>query len=208
MRVSISKAAEMVGITRATLYRHIEKKGISVEKDDDDNPKIDVSELIRVYGNKVKVANTETENDTDDTLKTVHVKQSNTPTKSSSINVELEVLRERVKHLEQGTAKTEEERKREREQFEERIEQLQETLNKAQDNQSKTTLLLEHYTKEGRGNEWEQAMKTLEERISNNEETVNLEKEKAQKAEEEKKKLEEALEFEKSKSFIHRLIGK
>ena len=50
MQVSISKAAEMVGVTRATLYRHIDKKGIEVKKDQQNNPKIDVAELERVYG--------------------------------------------------------------------------------------------------------------------------------------------------------------
>lgn len=50
MQVSISKAAEMVGVTRATLYRHIDKKGIEVKKDAQNNPKIEVAELERVYG--------------------------------------------------------------------------------------------------------------------------------------------------------------
>ena len=54
MKVNISKAAEMVGVTRATFYRHIEKKGITVGEDADGNPQVDVSELIRVYGDRVK----------------------------------------------------------------------------------------------------------------------------------------------------------
>lgn len=219
MQVSISKAAEMVSITRATLYRHIDKKGISVDKDDDGNPKIDISELIRVYGDKVKTLDTVNTNDTDIKTDTPPIKQDNTPNKAAGNNVELEVLKERVKHLELNNSKTDEERKREREQFEERIEQLQDTLSKAQENQSKTTLLLEHYTKEGNGGDWEKSIKALEERIANQEKAAI---EKAEKEAEEKnefqkkldeqakllKEKEEALELEKSKSFIHRMLGR
>ena len=49
-QVSISKAAKLVGVSRSTFYRHIENKGISVSKNNDDKPVIDVSELVRVYG--------------------------------------------------------------------------------------------------------------------------------------------------------------
>ena len=136
------------------------------------------------------------------TTKTTEQKLTKPKEGDSVTLIELAVLREKLDTIEV-------ERKREREQFEDRIEQLQETLNKTQDNQAKTTLLLEHKTKEGRGGaEWEQAIKALEARISNQEETVNLEKEKAQKIEEEKKTLEEALELEKSKSFLHKILGK
>ena len=57
MQVSISKAAEMVGVTRATLYRHIDKKGIEVKKDAQNNPKIEVAELERVYGINLQEVN-------------------------------------------------------------------------------------------------------------------------------------------------------
>lgn len=196
MKVSITKAAELAGVSRTTLYNDMNSGKVTFVSSGKNKKVIDVSELERVYGS-IKI------NSGQESSTNVKTEQNFTQKKEegASALIELAVLRDKVDTLET-------ERKREREQFEDRIEQLQETLNKTQDNQSKTTLLLEHYTKEGKGNEWEQAMKTLEERISNNEETVKLEKEKAQKAEEEKKKLEEALEFEKSKSFIHRLFGK
>ena len=196
MKVSITKAAELAGVSRTTLYNDMNSGKVTFVSSGKNKKVIDVSELERVYGS-IKI------NSGQESSTNVKTEQNFTQKKEegASALIELAVLRDKVDTLEA-------ERKREREQFEDRIEQLQETLNKTQDNQSKTTLLLEHYTKEGKGNEWEQAMKTLEERISNNEETVKLEKEKAQKAEEEKKKLEEALEFEKSKSFIHRLLGK
>jgi hypothetical protein len=215
MQVTISKAADMIGITRATLYRHIEKKGISVVKDDDDNPKIDVSELIRVYGSKVKIDNNTSSDDTGDTDANTVIKQSKTSTKTQGNTVELEVLKERVKHLELSNTKAEQERRREREQFEERVDQLQDTLKKAQDNQNKTTLLLEHFTKDGAGEKsWKISLKALEERIANQEkvaEEETLEKAALQKQIEEQaktlKEKEEALALEKSKSFIHKLFG-
>ncbi len=54
MKYSISEAARIAGITRKTFYKHIDKKPISVEKDDNGNKLIDASELIRVYGDKCK----------------------------------------------------------------------------------------------------------------------------------------------------------
>ena len=52
--VSISDAAKMVGVTRATLYEHMKDKKISVIDKDTSRPKINVSELVRVYGDKLK----------------------------------------------------------------------------------------------------------------------------------------------------------
>lgn len=49
-KLNISQAAKRVGVSRQTFYRHIEKKGISTTKDADGNPLIDLSELLRVYG--------------------------------------------------------------------------------------------------------------------------------------------------------------
>ena len=53
MKYTVSEAAKIIGATRQTMYRHIEAKGISVEKDENGNQLIDASELMRVYGDKV-----------------------------------------------------------------------------------------------------------------------------------------------------------
>ena len=50
-KLNMSEAARAAGITRATLYRHIEKGKLSKENDTDGNPVIDMSELLRVYPN-------------------------------------------------------------------------------------------------------------------------------------------------------------
>ena len=91
-QVNISQAAEMVGVTRATFYRHIEKKGISVTKDDDGNPLVDVAELTRVYGHRVKPL--DNKNDTPNTA-------LNTRAKDDSSSTDTKGLEEKIKFLEE-----------------------------------------------------------------------------------------------------------
>lgn len=56
-KVSISQAAKMAGIGRSTLYnKYINTGKITVESIDD-KKMIDVSELIRVFGSKIKLDN-------------------------------------------------------------------------------------------------------------------------------------------------------
>ena len=52
--LSMSEAAEMVGLTRPTFYRKVEELGISTT-DKDGKKKVEVSELIRVFGSEVKM---------------------------------------------------------------------------------------------------------------------------------------------------------
>lgn len=50
-KVSISQAAKLAGVSRTTLYEHYINKGrISVEKDHQDRPQIDTTEILRVFG--------------------------------------------------------------------------------------------------------------------------------------------------------------
>ena len=53
-RVSIRQAAKLAGVSRATFYKDIAEKGISIEDKGTGRPKVDISELTRIYGNKVK----------------------------------------------------------------------------------------------------------------------------------------------------------
>lgn len=48
--VSVSEAARLTSKGRATIQRHIKSGKLSVSRDAAENPVIDVSELIRVYG--------------------------------------------------------------------------------------------------------------------------------------------------------------
>ncbi len=50
-RVTVSEAARLVGLARQNLYKNYINEGkISVDRDHLGNPKIDTSELIRVFG--------------------------------------------------------------------------------------------------------------------------------------------------------------
>lgn len=49
MKLNHSQAAKAAGISRKTLYAHVEKGKVSQEKDSDNNPVYDLSELMRVY---------------------------------------------------------------------------------------------------------------------------------------------------------------
>lgn len=155
MQVSLSEAAKMVGITRSTLYAHIREKGISVIDAKTKRPKIDVSELVRVYGDKVTPLDQITAS-----------RASKTAEGEQNLATEMAVLRERLKTAEL-------ERERERRQLSEQIENLQEMLKKEQEVVGKVTAQLtdqrtsaeKHAGKEEeqikRFSEMETAVKTL-----------------------------------------------
>lgn len=125
MQVSISTAAKMVGITRSTLYEHIREKGISLVDADTKRPKIDVSELVRVYGDKV----TPLEKLNDNVRPTLaHPNESTLAAENAVLKKEIQLLVA--------------ERDRERRQLTDQIENLQESLKSAQDSASKVTALL------------------------------------------------------------------
>ena len=96
MKLNISQAAKAVGKDRKTLYRHAEKGRLTVGKDGNGNPVIDVSELERVYG-------TLNLNATPDTVGKIGAKpQNDTPKKSNdntALKREIELLREQVGDL-------------------------------------------------------------------------------------------------------------
>lgn len=121
MQVSLSEAAKMVGITRSTLYAHIREKPISVIDVKTKRPKIDVSELVRVYGDKVRP------------LDQIQIsKTSRDVEKEPDLMTEVAILRERLKSSEL-------ERERERRQLSDQIESLQELLKKEQEIVGKVT---------------------------------------------------------------------
>jgi hypothetical protein len=49
-KLNLSQAAKAVGKNRTTIWRHIKSGKLSCEKDIDDMPLVDTSELLRVYG--------------------------------------------------------------------------------------------------------------------------------------------------------------
>ncbi len=88
MKLNKSRAAKAVGITRATLDRHIKENKLSVEKNGRGHVVIDVSELERVY-DKV---------DIDTVSNSVQIKQPNT-NQTVSYDAVVKVKDELIEHL-------------------------------------------------------------------------------------------------------------
>lgn len=122
----------MAGVTRATFYRHIERKGIHITKDSENNPKVDVTELIRVYGDTAR-QNLLTAND-----------------QGHGALSAREGLRTRTEMLAQEIAQIQDERARERGQFLEQIEMLRAALAEAQaQNKSLTEIMIAQGQRDG-----------------------------------------------------------
>ncbi len=125
MQVSKKLAAQMVNIGRTTFYRHIKEKPISVGS----NGKIDVSELIRVYGSN----NVRTPEQLEQAKNNKNV-PSGTHRNTPSID-ETTQLKEEITKLEK-------ERLREREQLTEEIENLRSSLKDSMSQNKNLTSLL------------------------------------------------------------------
>lgn len=227
MKVSISKAASMVGITRATLYRHIKKKDISVGKDAEGNPKIDVSELIRVYGDQVRVDGKKPATPSsslsskppaalDTASKTVeqavHSTQSQTSSQKKStqkqsskqiVQSEMEILRERIRFYETERDNWKKERQREREQLLEQVENLRKILSKSQEQQHRLTALLT--------DQRDTSQKSIYAANTNDQHRqarqIELIQDTMQRLENQNKRIAFELQREKNKKFFKRVFG-
>jgi len=131
MKYTISEASRIVGVTRKTLYNHIEKKPISTETDDNGKPLIEASELIRVYGDKCKF---DRANPNEETPKTTHV----SATVPNDLKYELALVKQ-----ENGFLKTQ------IEQYESRVTYLEDALKQSQTVNNRTTMLLEDKSNSG-----------------------------------------------------------
>jgi len=70
MKVTITKAHELTGKSRTTIYKHIKSGRLSASGTKEDGYEIDVAELDRVYGLKKQLE--------DDTSSDVHTVQQGT----------------------------------------------------------------------------------------------------------------------------------
>jgi excisionase family DNA binding protein len=196
-QVTITEAAQMVGIQRSTFYRHIEEKGISLIKTPGTHPKVDVSELIRVYGDKVKITSSDT------------TKIEQTPLKKSSDETKTDGANESEKHISEKLSILEKERQREREQFNDQIDHLRDMLKSEQEERRKITALITDQTeKSSKAEEWKQAFKSLEERIANQDAQAKKEIEEIRKnSQQQVMRYKTALEAEKSKPFWKKIFA-
>lgn len=93
MKLNHSQAARAAGITRKTLYSHVEKGKVSQEQDDEGNPQYDVSELMRVYPTLNMDAVNTTQDNAEDT------NQPETPSVNRPLDTEIHVLKEELEGL-------------------------------------------------------------------------------------------------------------
>lgn len=191
MEVSVTRAAELAGVSRTTLYKDMEAGHLSYKSGDKQKRTINIAELERVYGN----LNLEDKKEVSTNDKAEQKVSSDTGL------VELAVLRERTKNLEDSSQKRIQD-------LESQIEHLRETLEKAQEGQNKALLLLEDKSSStNKNDEWQKSLKALESRIANQEQTVKEQRLLAEKRLRIAKKLKQDLELEKSKPFWKKLFG-
>jgi hypothetical protein len=227
MLVTISDAAKMVNVSRATIYNDIESGTLSVEIGAKGRKMVDISELSRVY----KTLKVPDETDTSKSVKTEDKRQSEPSPQSDKVAVlqeRVEAQRKQAELLEEMLKREQEERKRERETAKEFEEYFKTQIENQAESIKNFTRLLEDQRGDKPDNSdiWQKSLKALEDRIANQEaavqEKIALEAEKTAKEAKEKEELkaqleekekilaekEEALALEKKKSFVHKLLGR
>lgn len=130
-RLNLTQAAKAIGVTRRTLYNHINQGKVTASRDEKNNPVIDVSELIRVYGNvnlTVKKIPTVSQRE--------NAHKNFTPDALETVRAELADLRQAVTlMLDDKTAREDERRRaeKERRQLQEEVRRLGEELKHERD---------------------------------------------------------------------------
>tara|TARA_B100001146_G_C16120722_1_gene407902 strand:+ start:262 stop:930 length:669 start_codon:yes stop_codon:yes gene_type:complete len=222
MNVSITEAHKITGVARSTIYKDMEDGKLSFIENGRGKRKIMISELQRVYGEidhtaldkkQKKSENIETSENA------VNVVERPETTKSDKTD-QIAVLQERILSL-KATVQSKDtfiedlksERQKTREMYEEQLEGLKNSLDKAQDGYNSITKLLEDKT-DVSGGEWQKTMKALESRIANQEKAAKEREEKEQKLLDENRRIKQAyskqkkaLEEEKNKSMWQKLFG-
>ncbi len=184
MKYSISEAARIVGITRKTFYKHIDKKGISMEKDDNRNPLVDASELIRIYGDRCHFETEERQPRPHKELGAAENASDNTPNKDT---VELAVLKERLSNVEEQRNHLEKLYQQERE-----------------ERQAGMRLLADQ---RGKQDNWERTFTEIQSQITKQESERKKELESFKEETERKLRIyRRALQAERNKSFWERLF--
>ena len=195
--VTMAKAAELVGMKRPTFYRKVKELNISTTMDDTTRKKmVDVSELMRVFGDDFKLNQSEQK----PMSKASMDKEGSVQSVDSGQGSEIEIIKlkselEKEKALRQVSEET--------------VDYLKQQIESEKDEKKKLNLLLtDQREKTGQGDAWAETLKKLEERIANQEKATEEKSKRETEALAKQKELEDALELEKHKSFIHRLLGK
>lgn len=194
--LSMSEAAQMVGLTRPTFYRKVDELGISINEDGG-KKRVDVSELIRVFGNDFKMNN-------EPSNPSKNVSMDNTANINADLDTRLAILEAELK-MEREL----------RDEIKDEVAYFKEQVALEKEEKKKITLLLEdHRVKESRGEAWEKSIRALEQRIANQEKAAKEREEKEQKLLDENRRIRQAyskqkkaFEEEKSKSMWQKLFG-
>ena len=197
MKYTVNEAARIVGATRQTIYRHIESKPISVDKDENGNQMIDASELIRVYGNNINFDALNEDITPNETVTSQsNVTALNIPDVTED-KVRLARLEGEIEKLTLLVEKAEDENS-----------YIKKLLEDEKNERKKANNLLEDMRqKESRGDNWDKMMKALEQRIANQEKSVKEQKDREQRILRQNKALKQALTNEKNKSLWQKLFG-
>jgi len=195
--VTMAKAAELVSMKRPTFYRKVKDLKVSTTIDDTTGKKmVDVSELMRVFGDDFKL----NQNEQQPMSKVSMDKKKTVQSTDNEQNNEIEIIKlkselEKEKALRQVS--------------DEAVDYLKQQIELEKDEKKKLNLLLtDQREKTGQGDAWTETLKKLEARIANQEEAAKEKSKRETEALAKQKELEEALELEKHKSFIHRILGK
>jgi len=199
MKHSIAEAARIVSVTRKTFYKHIDKKGISVEKDGNDSPVIDASELIRVYGDQCNFEyNKQPAVNGKGTQPSPNVSSEQ---QGATISESVAVTQKELELVKAQLAT-------ERENFEEQIDYLRGKLDDSDSEARKlTALLTDQREREDRAGAWQKSFKSLEARLANQEKAGREYKEERQKILKQNQALKKALTDEKNKTVWNKLFG-
>ena len=212
-KVTVRKAALLTGKSRETINNATKDGTLSYSHNSRNHKVIDIAELERVY----PLVNTLSDIDKNEKVKSGQVASETDSQEWRSRYIE---EKSRAVSAEEKIELIEKHARSERQLLEDQVDNLKDSLKMAQEGHNRATILLEDKSKQG-GNdsEWKNTLAKLEERIANQEKSAI---EKAEKEAEEKnefqkkldekeaqlKEKEEALELEKHKSFIHRMLGK
>lgn len=164
-KVSVKEAALLTGKSRETINTATKDGVLSFTLNERNHKVIDIAELERVYPLVKTMSDLEPSG-------VVRPDSDLTEGRPSDLREQVAVLHERLQSAakereflqsERDTLKTE--RERERRQFEEQIEILRTSLEKAQDQHGKAMLMLTHFSEETRGPEQQQEMTALKETV-------------------------------------------
>lgn len=122
-KVSISEAARLAGISRSNLYKNYIKQGlISVVRNHQGQPRIDVSELLRVFGEIQKNTALSSKTQVEDRSEIQVRTQENTT--ETQVQIQVAALESELKLLREQLAKADE-----REQFyQQQLKDLTQTI--------------------------------------------------------------------------------